>query len=124
MNASDASLPFNAASTFYFYGVDNHRFKLRDLSAMTNAREVYEAVEDPSDGYRSYLGTVKVADQKEGIFFRAPVDEVRVEFFDNLNDFDGFKLVSVLDGHVWLEVGTTHYDEYYPGFVFNYHPRA
>jgi hypothetical protein len=56
---------------FDFYGVDNYQFKLGDA--------IWEAIEDPSDGYRSMLDTVERKDTAGSIFFGQPVARVRVE---------------------------------------------
>jgi hypothetical protein len=99
-----------------FYGVDGNFFKL--------GHKVFEAVEDENDGYRSMLSTVDEAPEertKNAIFFKRRLDEVRVEVLESI---EGFRLMSVNDGHIWLEIGTSDADCYYPSFVFNYHPRV
>lgn len=96
-----------------FYGVDNHEFKLNDT--------VYEAIEDESDGWRSYLGSIETV-ESDGIFFSIPLAVVRVGEFDD-GHTDGFSLVDVEDGHVWLEVGTGNYGDWYPYFTFSYYPK-
>ncbi|MBI4450162.1 hypothetical protein HY634_03825 [Candidatus Uhrbacteria bacterium] len=106
---------------FNFYGVDGLKFKL--------GKSVFEAVEDPDDGYRSLLGSVEVRHLSGCLFFQRPVARVRVvevndERGSNQRDFVGFHLVDVADGHVWLRLGTDDYDDYYPGFVFTYQPKA
>ena len=35
----------------------------------------------------------------------------------------GFHLIDTQDDHVWLEFGTHHHDEWYPSFLFRYHPK-
>lgn len=110
---SSVSLPFGLNQPFGFYGVDNHQFKL--------GRNVYEAIEDPVDGYRSHLDTVVVR-ENTGIFFKRAVDTVIVrEASDPF--FSGYEVVSTKDEHVWLLFGTEQTDEYYPWFVFTYSPR-
>lgn len=99
-----------------FYGVDANRFKLGD--------HVFEAVEDPSDGYRSYLGSIDYVDPADRpIFFPDPLDIVTVKAREGNPDEDGFVLVAA-DGHIWLTVGTDDADDYYPIFTFEYVPRA
>jgi len=98
---------------FDFYGVDNNSFKLGDT--------VFEALEDEDDGYRSSLGSIEVKDPEGLIFFQTVIARVRVE---NAPNIDGHQLVDIDDGHVWLEIGTSDYDDYYPCFVFSYHPKA
>lgn len=95
-----------------FYGVDNTLFKLGD--------RVFEAVEDESDGYRSYLQSVEARPDAKGIFAPAPFAEVRVRETDR-GSFDGYELYD-RSGHVWLTIGTNNSDDYYPSFVFTYEP--
>jgi hypothetical protein len=101
---------------FGFYGVCNNEFKLDD--------DVWEAIEDPSDGCRSYLGSVKKKDS-DGIFFGSPIATVKVLPLDRLanEEAEGFKIVDAADGHVWLEFGTANIGDCYPWFVFTYHPK-
>lgn len=103
-----------------FFGVDHNRFKMGD--------RVFEAVENEIDGYRSDLGAVEV--RKGGVFFLNPVDVVyldrtneRAEPSSGYGECDLYRLVSVNDGHVWLEFGTENTDDYYPCFIFHYRPR-
>jgi hypothetical protein len=96
-----------------FYGVDNETFKVDE--------HVFQAIEDPDDGYRSYLGSIKLKSSDGLNFFRQPI--ARVKIVGTLNDnFDGYKFVDVNNGHIWLEIGTDHNDDYYPYFVFSYKP--
>jgi len=99
---------------FSFYGVDNEAFKLGKL--------VFEAVEDENDGYRSCLGSVEVKDPSGLIFFKRSLARVKVVATE-VGDFDGYHLVDVADGHVWLRFGTDHCDDYYPCFIFDYSPK-
>ncbi len=99
-----------------FYGVDTNCFKLDDV--------VYEAIEDPDDGYRSYLDCVQICDVAVAskIFFGLPVARVVVENADE-GDFEGYKLTDLHDGHEWLRFGTDRSDGWYPYFVFEYSPK-
>lgn len=99
--------------TYSFFGVCHNEFKLND--------QVWEAIEDPDDGYRSYLGSVERKDSN-GIFFPNPVAQVRLTHEDDGNR-DVYRLADVNDGYVWLEFGTDNTDDYYPYFVFEYHPK-
>jgi len=105
-----------------YYGADSaeHAFKIDDI--------VFKVLEDPNDGYRSCLGVIEYGEQNSSIFFHTPVARVRIEIFQESsaygNEKDGYRLVDVKDGHVWLEFGTDHTDDYYPMFVFNHHPRG
>lgn len=59
---------------FDFYGVDASCFCL----GRGGARMVLEAVEDPSDGYRSYFACFRTEEVGK-IFFRTPIAKVRFE---------------------------------------------
>ena len=98
-----------------FYGVCANYFKLDD--------EIWEAIEDEADGYRSYLEDIKVVDNPEGLVFSGePFDEVyKQEVYDGHRE--GFEYRSTKDDHLWLFVGTDYTDDYYPLFVFHYTPR-
>jgi hypothetical protein len=95
-----------------FYGVDNNRFKL--------GTRVFEAIEDPGDGYRSYLGSVERTDGA-GIFFPHPLARVKIAGFDDGTE-RGYRLTDKT-GHVWLVFGTNTDDNYYPCFFFRYQPK-
>lgn len=110
---------------FDFYGVDDRRFKL--------GGHVFEAIEDPNDGYRSYLQSIEVdpvsPNGTKSIFFAEPVATVRVRWakgrhLHEIGQFTGFYLEDVVDGHIWLVVGTDYSDDYYPCFTFGYKPKA
>ena len=120
---------------FDFYGVDGNCFCIGNGSS----RMVLEAMEDPSDGYRSYFGCFRVADVDK-IFFRSPVARVklvdgglarRCHYYDEptkedihnmRRDFVGWSFVDVSNDHTWLTVGTDFSDDYYPCFTFRYDP--
>lgn len=110
-------VPFPLNTPLPFFGVDNNRFKIGDV--------VYEALEDPDDGYRSYLTSVAVRDG--GIFFPNPVATVTItecsEPEPNNDSFAGYAIKGE-DGHQWLKFGTDTSDNYYPCFVFRYTPKA
>jgi hypothetical protein len=104
-----------------FYGCDNHTFKIGDETGTY----VFEALEDESDGYRSYLGSVQLHDKqlKSLIFFQTPIATIKI--IDNTNDRvkEVYQFVDVdpaHHNHVWLEFGTDNADDYYPIFTFYY----
>lgn len=103
-----------------FYGVDSNYFKI--------GSHVFEVREDPDDGYRSAMRDVLEVFPKEfpeswvkPIFFSNRVATVEVEVFNDV-DFEGYQLVDVDTGYVWLTFGTDYHDSYYPCFVFEYTP--
>lgn len=95
--------------TFKFYGATEHQFKLD--------KTVWEAIEDESDGYRSYLGSVERTNST-AIFFRTKIAEVILKY-----DGDYYTLEDISDSHIWLTFGTDNSDGYYPIFVFQYQPK-
>jgi len=99
--------------TFKFYGAVNNQYKLDDV--------VWEAFEDPDDGYRSYLDSVQKVDSNE-IFYPIQLDEVIVRKIET-GIFYGYEIVGVETNHTWLTFGTdSEYDAWYPCFVFRYTP--
>lgn len=106
-----------------YFGMDNNCFKL--------GSKVYEAIEDPSDGYRSYLEAVEVKGDTSGLVFSTRrLAKVKVTELNTTETykgteypFDGIALVDVTDGHVWAEIGTGHGDEYYPSYVCRQNPK-
>lgn len=106
---------------FDFYGVDNTDFKLDEYT--------FRALEDENDGYRSSLGSVDLVIEDGQIFHKVPIAVVTVRpvtdapagtYWDN---FDGYGLID-RDGHEWVRIGTSNFDDYYPCFIFNYNPKA
>jgi hypothetical protein len=91
---------------FEFYGVYNNKFKLGET--------VFEALEDPDDGYRSYLSSIELINYK-GIFSKRPFALVKVQEYE-----DGIRLIDDNTGHVWLKIYTDNSDDYYPLFKFEY----
>ncbi len=113
---------FHYGMTGKFYGVCNEYFKIDDF--------VFKVQEDENDGYRSCLGDILAVNKKEQknlIFFKTPIATVRIEATTDSywnQSFEGYNLVDIKDGHVWLKFGTTNYDDYYPCFVFYYQTKG
>ena len=91
---------------------------------------VFKVLEDPSDGYRSMLGAIDYTEKHASIFLKRPISKVRIETYDSTSGEawhaglnQGYRLVDVVDGHVWLEFGTDNYDDYYPMFIFRHIPK-
>ncbi len=105
-----------------YYGADSghHSFKIDNIA--------FKVLEDPNDGYRSCLGVIEYGEQNDSIFFSSPIAKVRIEKFQESTEYgnenEGYRLVDVEDGHVWLAFGTDHCDDYYPMFVFTHTPKA
>lgn len=123
-----------------FYGVDETSFCI----GSNGSRMVLEAIDDPSDGYRSYFGCFATREVGK-IFFKNPIARVRLgagglssryrsygedhddhdkagELKQARDNFNGWTLTDVDTGHVWLTVGTDHGEDYYPCFTFRYQP--
>ena len=97
-----------------FHGICGNAFKV--------GKYVFEAIEDESDGCRSYLGSIEVKDPSGLNFFRRSISKVKiVESGDGV--FQGFRFLDVVDGHCWLVIGTDRMDDYYPCYVFTYEPK-
>lgn len=125
-----------------FFGVNENTFQVREVG--TDAKRIFEAIEDPDDGYRSSLKELKEIDQAEAaqrnLFFNEkPFVVLTGHELDETFEFDGerripppgissgrFVGLQLADdsGHPWLFVGTDNNDDYYPGFVFSYLPPA
>lgn len=104
--------------TWDFYGVDNSTFCLGNGAT----KIALEAIEDESDGYRSYFGCFAVS-PTDKIFFSTPLARVytrETESGEGYERFMGWELVDVATGHIWLRVGTSNTDDYYPFFTFEY----
>lgn len=125
-----------------FYGVDGNCFCI----GLNGTRAVFEALEDENDGYRSYFNTFRTTDVGK-VFFRSPLARVRLRHGGHStrqpppaakespaqksyrlkktsDDFAGWVLEDVTDGHIWLTVGTDYGDDYYPCFTFRYEPNV
>ena len=110
-----------------YYGADeaDSTFKVDGI--------VFKALEDPDDGYRSYLGAIDYSEQHSSIFFKSAIARVRLERFEieKRDDEDsmhvraqaGYRLVDLDDDHIWLTFGTDYYDDYYPYFIFKHTPK-
>jgi len=96
-----------------YYGADtaDNTFKVDGV--------VFKILEDPDDGYRSHMGPIDYTSEHSSIFFQASVARVVIIKSDRGDDV-GWKLIDKEDGHVWLEFGTDHADDYYPYFYFRH----
>jgi len=86
----------------------------------------YTATEDPYDGYRSHMGSLKVSEDAsmENVFPAVGViGRYRTKGSYSQVD-DVLELVDANTGEVIVEVGTENTDDYYPYFVSSFHPEA
>lgn len=103
--------------------VGEHEFSGCDMTGAGDANGIifmldgvaYRAEEDPSDGYRSYLGTLSVSTTPVRNQF-API-RVTGRMRDEV-----LELIDVASGKTVLEVGTDNADDYYPWFVGTFTP--
>ncbi|MBK7357536.1 hypothetical protein [Propionivibrio sp.] len=87
---------------------------------------VYVAVEDPSDGYRSCMNELTVCEDATMKNVFEPVKVIgRHRDKGTYNSIDDvLELIDAGTGKVVLEVGTENTDDYYPCFVAAFHPEA
>lgn len=78
----------------------------------------YEAVEDASDGYRSSLEEIRETEILPEFKFRA----VKVLGSVEHGSDEILRFLNLKTGKVILEIGTSDTDDYYPGFVGEFHP--
>lgn len=79
----------------------------------------YKAVENPGDGYRSYMDELEISDAAPRYSF----DGVDVICYMQENDYNDILVIrDTHNGKTILEVGTEMYDDYYPVCHFLYQP--
>jgi len=82
----------------------------------------YQATEDESDGYRSYLESViELLGPCQNRFAAEPVNVV--EGAEGYTGFEGFSAISVRTGKPVLVVGTEYSDDYYPSCILSFLPQ-
>ena len=103
--------------SYDFYGMDHNAVKLNDMT--------FEILEDPNDGYRSFLGGARIADKDSRYtFFRKPIATIRIESVEDMQEtFEGYYFIDTEDNHLWCRIGTSLTDDYYPSFVCSYTPK-
>jgi hypothetical protein len=95
--------------------------------------DVFEAVEDEDDGYRSMLADLKLVMNaktiKEQIFSPLPLSYVTLNAVKTNEDrsgggdgFEGYEVRDWFIEHVWAVLGTNKTDGYYPSFYVTSHP--
>jgi hypothetical protein len=106
---------------FDLYGGDGGCFRIRKDGQLITL----EAAEDPDDGYRSCLAELKTVTGDGCVFPEVPVTQVTGRWYTNVDEWVKNEIVELVDadGHVWLSVGTSNSDDYYPGYVFTFTPK-
>lgn len=106
--------------------VKNYGDQFEDANAIRFRLDgiVYTAVEDPSDGYRSSLGSIFVSPNDE---IRNVFPPTRVVVTKNGNadgqTNDTLQFIDVETSKIVMEVGTDNTDDYYPYFVGEFNPQ-
>lgn len=86
--------------------------------------ETYSAIEDPSDGYRSSMRSLR--QNRAGVEIKNRFAPVKV--IGSMRPDDDYEKNNVLDfvdatnGKIVLSIGTADIDDYYPGFVGDWTP--
>jgi hypothetical protein len=80
----------------------------------------YEAVENPDDGYRSYMEEIHTTSEICRYIFLQPVDVLCSMDETEENDILIFK--DVANGKTILRIGTEYTNDYYPYCVFEWMP--
>lgn len=83
---------------------------------------VYQVVEDPSDGYRSSMREISVAELPITNEFEGVRVVGRHDTGDTHDRNDILVLTDVVTGKDVLWAGTSNFDDYYPSFVANFTP--
>lgn len=84
--------------------------------------KTYKAIEDPSDGYRSYLQDLVVTNEIISNTFSPQEVFGKMKDDDKYSINDTIQFVDVVTGKIVLEVGTDNTDDYYPYCVMNWYP--
>lgn len=82
----------------------------------------YLAIENPDDGYRSYMNELEVSEEPCKI--KLPNIEVVCTMMGDTKyeSNDVLQFVDVLSGKEIMSVGTENYNDYYPYCHLEYHP--
>lgn len=81
---------------------------------------VYQATEDPDDGYRSMLGTIGVIEGATVKYMFPPV-KVRCAMSDEVNE-EILHFTDMDNGEIILKIGTDCSDDWYPWCVMEWTP--
>lgn len=88
----------------------------------------YMAIEDPDDGYRSYMSDLQTEEVAPLIHKMQPIAVLCKHKTEGYNAF-GWKekdnlleFIDIENGNVFLTIGTADIDDYYPLCVFDYVP--
>jgi hypothetical protein len=108
------------ASMVFVEAHNEEKFKDCSVINFTLNGVTYSAIEDPSDGYRSCFGEIRVIKDKLKNTF-APCIVIASRGMGENEDVIMFR--DKLTNKVVLEVGTDSSDDYYPSFVASFVPQ-
>lgn len=119
---------------FVFFGVDGNTFKLGETVFETVVVGDEDVVEENDewcgDTCFCLMSVEEVSEPTRLTFSKTPLAVVRVVRIETDpqdsedDDFGGYHLIDVSDGHIWLKFGTDgHYYAQYPHFEFDYDPK-
>lgn len=83
--------------------------------------KTYSALEDLSDGYRSYLRYL-VHTETIAVINVFPPIAVRIEAADDGGSWAGLRFFDAANGEEVLTIGTCDADDYYPSCIMAWHP--
>lgn len=82
--------------------------------------KVYQAIEDPSDGYRSYMDSICEVTDNVSISNKFP--EVRVYITHKEDHCDLIEMIDVVSNNIIFTLGTKNTNDYYPYCVMEWSP--
>lgn len=99
------------SETYYQDDATGYRFILDGIT--------YCVIENPDDGYRSYLGNLDTTTDKVDYTF--PPQKVIGKMKEDRKT-DVLELYDIVTNKLVLEIGTDNYDDYYPCCVMCWYP--
>lgn len=82
----------------------------------------YKAIENPDDGYRSYLKDLETTDEKVSYTFSPQKVIGKMMKSGVYGKNDGIQFFDSITDKLVLEIGTKDYDDYYPCCILNWYP--
>ena len=117
LNGIDFSIPSQYKKGTYFDDASTCSFILDNI--------VYQAIEDPSDGYRSSLDGIVILERDVELIIKklpSPI-VINCNYIHNIDVFDGLVFEDVISDLEILRIGTENFDYYYPTFVCSWNPK-
>lgn len=82
----------------------------------------YKVIENPSDGWRSYLGDIKISNEKILNTFPPQKVIIKKKKSDKYQTNNTIQFFDAINKKLILEIGTDNADDWYPYCVMEYHP--